>query len=162
MTAYAQVLDLLDELSANELASVQALITQMRGTGKVTYSKNRQEAYHCLNYAAEKVGVMMAPASAVTRTPEYKRLSQAADSVLPWVYEAFRAKDEQENRVALMEACICLVTFMQKQHIPLSTTSILRQFRNLPAAVEDCYPGYARAGLLRQLLRVRGETQLTR
>jgi hypothetical protein len=67
------------------------------------------------------------------------------------------------TRVAYLTACDlaidALVIYMRdRQHpIPISASSLLQQAHNIPLAIDNQFPGYAEAGLLKMLLRVKNK-----
>ena len=58
------------------------------------------------------------------------------------------------ERRSLFHTCVrCLIRILKKQGLPITGTMVLKHLHRIPQALDDGFPGYLQAGMLKKVIR---------
>ncbi len=154
------IIALLPSLSADELDKLHRRIKALKGSAEPSSKK--------INGAAD-VDMVQDTICAVLNTHgimwrrQFTRTEGQLDKIqLVIKFLESVAKDRVEQETLLTIAIDLLWQSMAQQHIPTTGNTLLRNLHLIPAIINQKFPGYAKAGALRAIVKRLGEWQVFR
>ena len=157
--ALAQVKTLLGQLTDEELEAVARTATALRG--KRAMQSGLLPWYGAVGHVLHELVLWDVPPLNVLPAATQGLLERTQRDVLNWLDAVFQPPLTQVEKLWALNWCARLLAEeLERRDRPLCLTSLLYATGEIPAVVEQAFPGYAKSGMLRWVLRgctIRGE-----
>jgi hypothetical protein len=147
----AQLFTEIQQLSAAERAQLLSNL-KFQDSAPKSYDLSRED--RCV-YAAllQLSGVRMAASKFLEQYGTRKFTSKVAD-VYAFISSTRKFLRQQQTEALVVLCLQCLAEDLQRRDIPVTPKVLLDNLASLQYAVDRCFPGYVRAGLLHKIVCV--------
>ncbi len=140
------VLDALPKLTRKQLAEVSGRLSLLG-------SDDSNVAAEVHRVMVDVLGGGVMPFHSLAKSPRYGRFFRGALALDQFIADVFGRRIGKLQRVRVLMLLVrCVVNDLKEKNLPVGPTTIGDGLCRLPEIVEDRFPGYLAAGILRKAL----------
>jgi len=148
-----ELLHEIDGLSLKEQRELRARLDFLSATSAPSASEDERELYDAIAEELRERGVPTPPLSVYARTGKhYKRFAEAAAGFSAFINEVVAPERKPLKQRAYRLVIRSLADRLEAVGAPLKVGSLVGLVPNAPRELGRMFPGYAQAGLLKQVL----------